>query len=107
MEKIIDVTKKFRIIIKDGQYIVQQLYKIDPSNSPRFKNKTDGTIRYEWKNDSYFGLHDKGLKQAIMNIVFKESKSRGKQQLSLKDYLDELKEITNQVFDIVESKIKR
>lgn len=107
MEKIIEVTKKFRIVIKDNQYIVQQLYKIDPRNSPRFKYKEDGDIRYEWKDDGYYGLNENGLQAAIKSIIFMESKTRGNKQTNLKEYLNELKSITNQVFDTVESKINK
>lgn len=104
--KIINVTKNFRIVADTREYVVQQLHEIDPRNSPRFNpEKHDASIRYEWKDVGYYGLNESGLQSAIKNIIFKEGSLKGGEKATLREYLNDLREISDIVFTSVKKSI--
>jgi hypothetical protein len=103
MNKTINVTEYFRIIQESSQYSLQQLVTIDPANSPKYDPKKHGTeLRQEWKNcDGYYGLNATGLESIIKAIIIKEAGINGK-EVSLGEYLNELREISGIVHKAVE-----
>lgn len=109
MSKEIIVTENYQIKIESNQYIVRKLHIVDPRNSPKYNPEKHGEnpkVRYEWKDEGYFGLHDKGLHAAIKSIIFKESFLSSKEKFSLREYLNELKCISERVFkEVLENKI--
>lgn len=101
MSKKITVTENYQIKIESNQYIVRKLHTVDPKNSPRYNPEKHGenpAVRYEWKDEGYFGLHNKGLHAAIKSIIFKESFLSDKEKFSLNEYLNELNCIADRVF---------
>lgn len=103
MNKEIELTKNFRIVMDENQYRVQRLHKVDPTKAPRYNPEKHGTeIKMKWKDDGYYSLTDNGLRAAIKSVIIGESGVSGKERLSLKEYLQELKEISKVVFENVD-----
>lgn len=109
MGKEITVTDNYQIKIESNQYIVRKLHTVDPRNSPRYNPEKHGEnpkVRCEWRDEGYFGLHEKGLHAAIKSIIFKESFLSNKEKFTLREYLAELNCIGERVFkEVLENKI--
>ncbi len=107
-DKIINATKNYQILIEDREYVVQKLTKIDPTKSPKFNpDEDDPTVRYEWKDDSYFSLRDIGLEYAIKHIIFGETNKQINGNVELKEYIKLIREVAKEIHMIVDKTINR
>lgn len=98
----VTLTPSYRLVADSMQYIVQRKYAVDPTLAPGWEKRVadaeangdpapDATIREEWRDDGYFGLHSRGFTSALDFVAIRESQEHGG-ELTLREYAQLIRE---------------